>query len=378
MASSDRLHARRPWALLLLSALVFLALDNGIFRSGLYTKMMSTKSVAGHFAAVARWRLGNNPPDKRQILVLGHSKIEAALSEKLFDEQAPGSDLMMQMAASGGTTEKMWFYLLDHIDPKHDRFAAIVVPFDTYKTPPLMTDAENRIDDAQFLAPMLDARGWVDLVGTYTDDKMRARVMLGGLASSHLFALDFQDLLLHPIDRRDEVQYADLNGARWLYEWPGYDGDLTTLTLDREHGKIIHAPPHLDAFRRLECEGRLVTPPADQVAGWTARYHAFRTHWLSRILGLYANSKTKVFVVQVPRWPFDMPLILPIPGAPDLRDAIVPSPNVIVMDENAFTDLEKPEYFYDVLHVNKLARAEFTARFGKRLRDELGTRQIQP
>lgn len=374
MASSDRLHARRPLVLVILSLVVFLALDNSVFRSGVYSKMMSPKTVAGHFAAVARWRLGNDPPGKRQILVLGHSKIEAAFSEKVFDEQQPGSDLLIQLATSGGTTEKMWFYLLEHIDPHHDRYAAIVVPVDTYKTPPLETDAENRIDDAQFLAPMLSAPAWSDLVRSYTNERVRERVMVGGLVSSHLYALDLQDLLLHPLDRKEEVRVSDTYGPGYLYQWDGYDGDLTTLELDRANAKIIHAPPQLDAFRKLEAEARLRTPPADRVAAWTAQYHAFRTHWISRILGLYAGSKTKIFVVQVPRWPFDMPLLLPIAGAPDVRDVISPSSGVVVTDENTFTDLEKPEYFYDVLHVNKLARREFTLRLGRRIRDELGAR----
>jgi hypothetical protein len=43
-------------------------------------------------------------------------------------------------------------------------------------------------------------------------------------------------------------------------------------------------------------------------------------------------------------------------------------------DENAFVDLEKPQYFYDILHVNKAGRREFTTRFGKTLRKILDDR----
>lgn len=372
MGNSERLHAKRPATLLLLSLVVFLTLDNGIFRTGFYSKISSTQTVAGHFAAVARWRLEAPPSGKQDVLVLGHSKIEAALSEKQFEQESPNANMVL--ASSGGTTEKMWYYLLRHVDPDRNRYAAIVVPIDTYKTPPLETDAENLIDVAQFLAPMLTASEWRDLIPTYTNPDVRGKVVVGALVSSHLYALDLQDLLLHPINRKQDLEFGNAAGPTFLFDWEGYDGDLTTLEIDRPHAKILHAPPQLDPFRQAEAEFRLRTPPPEHVGIWTQRYHEFRKHWFSRIVDLYAGSQTKLIFVQVPRWPFDMPMLLPIPGGPDLRDFVKPSKNVIVIDEDAFTDLEKPEYFYDVLHVNKHARREFTTRFGKHLREALDAR----
>ncbi len=374
MVSSELVHTRRPWLLVLLSGLVCLALDASIFRSGAYSRILSTKSVAGHFAAVARWRLETPLPGKNEVLILGHSKIEAAFSEKMFEEQSGDSNVKIQLASSGGTTEKMWFYLLNHIDPNHNRYAAIVLPIDTYKSPPLETDAENLIDVAQCLAPMLSTRDWIDLIGSYTAPNVRGRVIVGAVMSSHLYALDLQDLILHPKDRREELEWADKAGPTFLHDWDGYEGDLTTLELDREHAKIVYAPPHLDAFRRAEAEARLHALPREHVGTWTQRYHDFRKHWFTRIVDLYANRKTKLIFVQVPRWPFDMPLLLPIAGAPDIRDFLRPSSSVVIVDADAFTDLEKPEYFFDVLHVNKAARRAFTTRFGQTLRDEVGSR----
>jgi hypothetical protein len=369
---SERLHARRPWWVLLSSLLVFLALDNGIFRSGLYSKVESTKGVAGHLAAVARSRLATQPSGMREVLVLGHSKIEAALSEKIFEQDNPDSKLKLVLASSGGTTEKMWYYLLKHVDPNHNRYAAIVIPIDSYKTPPLGTDCDNLIDVAQFLAPMLSSADWQDLIGTYSDPKVREKVVLGAVVSSHLYALDLQDLLLHPVSRQADLQWSSANGATFLYKWDGYDGDLTTLEIDKVNAKILHAPPHLDAFRRMEAEVRFQKLPLEYVGLWTNRFHEFRKYWIMRMVDLYANSDTKIVFVQVPRWPFDMPTLTPIEGAPDLRDFVKPSKNVVVVDGDEFVDLEKPEYFYDVLHVNKLARREFTVRFAKDLRAALG------
>lgn len=372
MASSERLHARRPLVLVVLTAIVFLALDNGIYRSGLYAHATSTKSVAGHFAMVARWCIEQAPSTKKDVLVLGHSKIEAALSARQFDEENPDSNLRLVLGSSGGTTEKMWFYLLKHIDPNRNRYPAIVIPIDTYKTPPLSTDCDNLIADAQFLAPMLEPKDWRDFIDSYTDPKVHAKVVLGVAVSSHLYATDLQDLLLHPIDRYQELAWTKKAAPTFLYNWDGYDGSLETLVVDRENAKIVSAPPHLDPFRRGEAEERLKRLPQEHVAEWTARYHAFRKKWLTRIVDYYAGSPTKIVIVQVPRWPFDMPSLLPIEGAPSITDFIEPSQNVVLLDEHEFEDLEKPENFYDVLHVNKHARHEFTARFAKELRSALG------
>jgi hypothetical protein len=372
MASSERLHARRPIVLVVLSLVVFLALDNALFRSGFYSNVTSTKSVAGHFAAVARWCIATPPSPKRDVLVLGHSKIEAALSARLFDELNSDSHLRIVLGSSGGTTEKMWFYLLKHIDPDRRRYAAIVLPIDTYKTPPLETDCENQIADAQFLAPMLDPRDWRDFVESYTDPRVREKVILGMAVSSHLYAVDLQDLLLHPIDRYETLEWTKKAASTFLYNWGGYEGDLETLEVDRTTGKILKAPAYLDGFRRGEAEARFQKLPEEHVAAWTRQYHMFRQRWLTRIIDYYAGSETKVIIVQVPRWPFNMPALLPIEGAPSIRDFVKPLSNVVMLDENEFVDLEEPRYFYDVLHVNKEARGIFTRRFAKELRAALG------
>jgi hypothetical protein len=352
-----------------LSLVVFVALDSGIFRSGAYTKVASGKTVAGHFAAVARWNIATPPtPGKRDVLVLGHSKIEAALGAKIYDEENRDSHLRLIFGSSGGTTEKMWYWLLRHVDPDRRRFAAIVVPIDSYKTQAVGTDCENAIDVVQFLAPMLAASEWPDFIRSYTDPDARAKVVLGAAVSSHLYALDLQDLLLHPVDRYRSLAWAEAVAPTFLYDFGGFDGDLETFEIDRETAKILHAPPHLDAFRRAEAENsfKKLDPAAARM--WTLRYYAFRKQWLGRIVDFYAGSETKVIFVQVPRWPFRMAGLVPAEDAPDIRDFLRPSKNVAVVDGDAFVDLETPHFFFDVFHVNKLARREFTVRFGQELR----------
>jgi hypothetical protein len=44
---------------------------------------------------------------------------------------------------------------------------------------------------------------------------------------------------------------------------------------------------------------------------------------------------------------------------------------VVVLPEDQFTDLEKPKYFADILHLNSAGRLIFTSRLGRTLQDLL-------
>lgn len=366
------MHARRPLPLLALTLLAFELGDAAIFRSGLYERVSSSETVAGKFMTRVRYGLDTPPSDKREILVLGHSKVEAALSFKQFDREHPASPLRLVVGTVPASTPKVWFYMLQHLDPRRDRYAAIVVPLDQYLVAPMVDDEENEIVTAQMVAPLLRASDWPDFVSSYTDPGVRERVAVMGLVASRRYPLDLQDLLLHPVDRYRNVTWNRENVTSYLYEWPGYDGDVSTLVVDPATGKILHMPEHLDSFRRAEAQARFTPLAAGDAAVFTDRYAAYTRRWLGRILAAYAASATRLVFLRVPRWPMPLPQILPVAGAPDVRDWIPRRANVTVLEEDAFSDLERPEDFYDVLHVNQRARAVFTRRFGARLAEILG------
>jgi len=220
---------------------------------------------------------------------------------------------------------------------------------------------------------MLTTREWRELIESYSNPDVRAKVILGAVVSSHLYAVDIQDLLLHPMKRYEGLTWTKSVARTFLYNFDGFEGDMTTLDVDRSTGKVRHFPEHLDPFRRAQAEGCFREPSPTLTPIWTQRYHAFRTRWFERIVDYYRGSSTKVIFVQVPRWPMDAPLLRTLPNAPDLRDdERIRAPNVVFVDEHLAEDLEEPRYFYDMFHVNKLAREAFTTRFGRVLRKELG------
>lgn len=368
MASSKSLHAKSPVWLVLLTLATFAFLDNAIFRSGLYERVESNKTVPGAFSAMVRYRVNSSASGKREVLVLGHSKIEAAFSAKQFDAENPDSNVKFVYGTSGGTTEKMWYFMLAHVDPHHDRFASIIIPQDQYRTPPLLTDAENLYDVAQVVAPLLTPREWQLLIDSYTNPVVKRQVMLGAAVSSHFYAVDIQDLLLHPVARYENLDWMRANVTTYLYDFKGFDGSMEGVALDPATKKLAWAPPHLDAFRRQEAESLFRESTPEQAKELTLRYAAFRKQWLSRIVDLYANSTTKLVFLQVPRWPFPMPLITPIADASNVRELVAAAPNVIFFDENEFVWLEQPKYFFDAFHTNLHGRRLFTHELGARMR----------
>jgi lysophospholipase L1-like esterase len=47
------------------------------------------------------------------------------------------------------------------------------------------------------------------------------------------------------------------------------------------------------------------------------------------------------------------------------------SPVVTVLDENSFASLERPEYFFDTLHLNAEGRKSFSAMLAQQVSDAL-------
>lgn len=59
-----------------------------------------------------------------------------------------------------------------------------------------------------------------------------------------------------------------------------------------------------------------------------------------------------------------MPAFTPVPSAPDVRSLVPGERNVMFVDEDEFADLQRPEYFWDLLHLNRAGRRIFSERVG--------------
>jgi hypothetical protein len=364
-------HRHHPLLTVVFSVLCFLALDNLLFRSGLYDLLVSPVTTGGKLVDMVRFNKALQTDPARDVLLMGNSRTEWGFGTGDFAQIYPHAIIRPLMGAVPGSNIEWWFYQLRAQDPHHDRYAAIVIPLDGYRAAPLAVDQQNRYDTAQVLAPIIHLRDWMNFLAHFNDPAIRARARWLAIFSSHDYSLDLQDLLLHPLARFHARQERDRIGPKWLDNWRGAPESIEALRLDPISGKPIAYPPEFNAFRKNETDAEFIRPPPGLAQSWTVREADFQATWIRRIVMDYEGSRTRIIFLNIPHQPMPLPALQPIAGAPDLRSAIPDAPNVVVLPEDQFTDLETPKYFVDVLHLNAAGRLLFTRRLGQTLQDLL-------
>jgi hypothetical protein len=366
-----RRHRHHPLLTIVLSVLCFFALDNLLFRSGLYDLIVSPDTTGGKLLDMVRFNKALQTGPARDVLLMGNSRTEWGFGTGDFAQMFPHATIRPLMGAVPGSNIEWWFYQLRAQDPRHDRYAAIMIPLDGYRASPLAVDQQNRYDTAQVLAPILHLWDWPDFLAHFSDLAIRARARVLAIFSSHDYSLDLQDLLLHPLARYHARRVRNRVGSKWLDDWHGASESIEALRLDPVSGKPIAYPPGFNAFRKNETDAEFIPPPPSLAQSWTAREAAFQATWIRRIVTDYEGSKTRIIFLNIPHQPMRLPALQPIADAPDLRSSIPEAPNVVVLPEDQFTDLEKSKYFVDVLHLNRAGRLLFTSRLGQILQDLL-------
>jgi hypothetical protein len=93
-------------------------------------------------------------------------------------------------------------------------------------------------------------------------------------------------------------------------------------------------------------------------------------YWYGRIVDYYRRSDTKLIFLRVPRAPTSPP-----DAPPKLNSAIrqiASQPNVIVLNEALFNQLERPELFWDAQHLNRPGMEQFSRILAAEVRRALG------
>ncbi len=155
------------------------------------------------------------------------------------------------------------------------------------------------------------------------------------------------------------------DSAGWYYGYGGVDESLAGLQIDWQH-KTIKYPARVPEDRRQSIEGELFpTLPPDQ-----GIETAYLRYWYGKIVDYYRGSGTKLIFMRVPRAP-----VSPPDPAPKLNSAIrqiASEPNVIVLDERLFDQLEHADLFWDGWHMNRPGMEAFSRLLGAEVRRILG------
>ena len=338
-----------------LALVFFLALDSLAFRTG-YTSILEPNSTAGYLEQFL-WNEIHRPLDgPNQVLAVGDSRV--GLKTRVADQLTPETGYTLATIAVPGTTPRCWYYMLREVDPRRDRYAAILVPFDTYNDREFEPVADRELD-LRYLAPLLRLSDLWSFSMSYTEWPLRALAARTVLLKGMAFQQDFQAYLAHRHARQENVRLVHRLGASWIYTSVWERHNLEGIEVDWAANRITAFPDWMDAERRRGAEDVLLRP----VAPVTPSYAVYRLRWIGAIIDRYRGTRTRIFFYRLPRGPVVRP------GLPEDADSSVRQlarrPGVTLADEHTFDSLERPELFGDAMHLNEAGGIEFSRRLAQ-------------
>jgi hypothetical protein len=343
--------------ILLLATLViggWLVIGLLLFRSGLYYHYVaSPDSTAGEAERALLFIQQRYRPGARNVLVLGDSRTKEGFSSKLANAQVP--QIKFIEAGMAGTTPRVWYYLLRKVDPDGDRFAAIVLMQACDVTSPNREDLSNRSLDLAYLPPLLTTVDGFDLPASFHDAGLRRQAWRMLLLPIRAARSDLAELAATPHARWRQVR-ANLRAyVDSRYGYTGHPESLAAVVLDPATLQPLGATPLpggvIDYLDQLAAS----RAPASARPGNNAYYR----QWIPRMASDDHRIRRRVFVATLPRGPFHQQF--GPPPRPSLEAiGLSGSDGVGLLAPPAVAALERPEFFFDGLHMDSVGRNRYS------------------
>ena len=354
---------RGVWPRILATIAFFIAFEGILFHTGLYSSVVEPDSSTGYMELQLRNEIRRPKPNRNQVLAVGHSRM--ALLPRVVNEDKPGTGYTFASIALGGSTTRAWYYALRAVDPNARNYAAIVIPTDDYNEPDSYDYQSEREPDLHYLIARLEFHDLLEFPWTYRDKKLQWQIVRGMILKGTIYKRDFLEFLDHPIARIAKVRYYNSDSAGWYYSYGGVDQNLTGLQIDWQH-KTMQIPDRVSDSQRQDLKNELFpTLPPDE-----GRETAYLRYWYGRIIDHYRGSGTKLIFLRVPRAAVSPPDVPPKPASAVRQ--IASQPDVIVLDERLFNQLEHPDLFWDGWHMNRDGMEQFSKILAVEVRRVLG------
>ena len=347
-----------------LTIAIFWCLDLAVFHTRLYPSIIEPDSTTGNVES----RLDNEIPratgDRNQVLAVGNSR--QALNARVANALIHETGYTFASISVGGTMPRCWYYQLRAADPTARRYAAVIIPSDDYDEPDEYDSPVERPVDLNYMLAQLRLGDVAEFSGSYSAWDARWTIARSIFLKGVVYRRDFQELLLHPAKRFEDIKESRENSASWAYTFDGEDETLAGLSVDWAN-RVIHFSDRVSPETRERVRIQLLRERPPQT-GQTTRYCRY---WYGRILDYYRGSGTKVIFMQIPRWPLPIPAFQthnPDSAARGCRS----NPGAIVLDEHLLEGLERPELFMDEVHLNREGMHRFTGIVAREVRRVLG------
>lgn len=338
--------------------------DGSVFQAGWYARYLEPMSSTGIFEQSLRYEW-IRPAKPHQILMLGDSRMAEGLSTPIANQTAAGSGYTFANGSITGSSLRCWYYFLRDLDPTRRRYEAIVLPVDDYDDEDGPEDMADRIADVHYLAMRLRYTDLAAFAGSFSSLRRKAEAARGLLFRGSVMQGDIASFVNDPARRFELLQMFAEHGVEWAEGYKGNDHTLAGMTVDWEK-RTIQFPDAYPADWRPAVVSRLLRVPSPQTGG----YAAYRRRWFSAIARLYSGSPTRFVFIRIPRGPAIRPDSWVRKLSTTVRE-MGRRRNVLLLDEHTFENLEKPEFFFDGLHLNAAGREIFSRQLAATLPDFL-------
>jgi hypothetical protein len=342
--------AARPttWKALAFGALLFAGVDLGVFRWGPYRWLAKPDSSAGWVVQRTLIEPTLRPVlPQPAIVVFGDSRMGEACIPELLQAALGEPTAGVRLASVPGTSPRVWPFLFERLPPPPGGYRVAVVGLADWDDDHAGPSFGERDLDLAFLGPLLDLRGAADVAADFTAAAARRDAWLCACCRVYAWRRDLQDLLLAPWSRIDAARrrYWFVAGD------PRYGGvDRSLAGVRWEDGRVVGLRPEdqgaAAALRDIVQPG----PPADD--------SAYRRKWLGRMADLAAAAGTTLVFVRMPTQV--LPLAQARAPATAVLDELARRPHVRVLARDLCAELERPEFFFDALHLNRAGAERFT------------------
>lgn len=327
-----------------LALAAYAVLEGAIFHTHLYDSVLEPESTTGHMELFLHNELVREKHDRKQILAVGDSRM--GFLTRIGDAAVEGSGYHFGSIALGGTTPRTWFYELRAADPQANRYAAILIPSPDFEEPEQYDYLDNRDLDLHYIAARVELRDLYDLPSSYVTADMKWEAARSILFKGYVFRRDFEEFIAHPFGRIERVKMYKRESHKWYYGFNGEDFSLAGTQIDWVNKKIDF-PATVPVAQQESIRGYLFRNRPER----NGRMAAYLRLWFGRIVEYYKGSGTKLIFMQVARAPMSPP-----PPAKPNTDSVVRSlagtRDVILLPENRYEVLERPDYFGDAMHMN--------------------------
>jgi alginate O-acetyltransferase complex protein AlgI len=346
-------------AAIVAGALLFALVDGLGFYGALYRPFLDPSSTAGAFETAIARLLAVPTDARRDVLVLGDSRIYSGLDPAVATAAAGGRVRFLNGSVPG-TTPRCWFFFTRAIDPGANRFRAIVIPVDTYGDDDGAIgsiDGDQRQIDLHYIVFQAQPRDLPKIAASFPDSRTRLNVAI--------------DLLLRGPELRDDVQAFAANPAeRWRAIARAQAADpydpfsthprpdrLSGLRVDFGRGRIRY-PAGVSESERREMEIQVL-----RIVRPSPSYGRYRRRWLGPIVRRYAAAGVPVIFVRLPARPEHRPGSVSPPSGSLLKFAVKNGARLV--PQAPYVALERPSFFADHDHLDGAGGAAFSRQLGR-------------